>query len=98
MFSKVLCSEVFQRVLSIDSKCVCSVQNSGYKIILMEDENQVEVRKLNSKKPKNLRTEKANTAHYRYSSGSVLQSLLTCVHLVSVVAPFCNDFTISLHT
>lgn len=50
MFSKVLCSEVFQRVLSIDSKCVCSVQNCGYKIMLMEDENDVEVRKLNRKK------------------------------------------------
>lgn len=49
MFSKVLCSEVFQRVLSIDSKCVFSVQNCGYKIMFMEDENEVEVRKLNRK-------------------------------------------------
>lgn len=50
MFSKVLCSQVFQRVLSIDSKCVFSVQNCGYKMMFMEDENEVEVRKLNRKK------------------------------------------------
>lgn len=74
------------------------LQLCGYRIILVENENEAEVRKPNRKKPKNLRTKNANAT-------ALVAQLRECqINLADMCAPcFCvalfwDDFGVSLHT